>query len=198
VDENNLKVSCPLFTSDNYIKAFIVKQSQWLAKQEKKRQTRLENSYLYQDQDYIYIFGEKKKFTYIQAKAKLIINEEEVILSYPKKEERMKYFYRKIIPLLAEKVELYLPKYLSFLKENNYLAIPEIKYSYMKSRWGVCYGKRNLIRLNSALIHYPPQCLDQVLAHECVHFLVFNHSKQFYYYLSYLQPNYKEIKKLLH
>ena len=67
----------------------------------------------------------------------------------------------------------------------------------MKSRWGVCFPNKHSITLSTRLIHYPVECFEYVLLHEYAHFLVPNHSKEFYEVIEKYMPDYKErIKKM--
>ena len=85
-----------------------------------------------------------------------------------------------------------LKQYLPFLEDYGYHQIPELKCRIMTSRWGVCYTKKNKITISSYLIHYPLKCLEYIMVHEMVHFIVPNHSSRFYELVSANMPDYKE------
>ena len=73
----------------------------------------------------------------------------------------------------------------------------ELKFRKMKTRWGVCYTKKNSISISSYLIHYPFECLEYIIVHELTHFIVPNHSKRFYNIVSSNMPDYKKaVEKL--
>ena len=86
---------------------------------------------------------------------------------------------------------------LKILKDYNYTKTPEISFRHLKKAWGVCYPNKNKIVLNYKLIHYPVECLEAVFLHECLHFILPNHSKRFHDLLSYHMPEYKKIIGLL-
>jgi len=67
----------------------------------------------------------------------------------------------------------------------------------MKTRWGSCNSQKGYINLNLELIKEPIRCIEYVVAHELAHLIHPNHSKEFYNYLSYLLPEWKELKKRL-
>lgn len=77
------------------------------------------------------------------------------------------------------------------------IPIPNLKIRKMKSRWGVCNVKNFNITLNSELLRYDIECLDYVIVHELSHFLVQNHSSNFWKVVGKYYPNYKEIRKKL-
>lgn len=67
----------------------------------------------------------------------------------------------------------------------------------MKSKYGYCMYKNNKIVLSKRLVHYDKQIIDYVIVHEFCHFLVPNHSKEFYKEVEKILPNYKNIIKEL-
>ena len=74
---------------------------------------------------------------------------------------------------------------------------PILKIRKMKTRWGVCNTKNHNVTLNFELFRYDIECLDYVIVHELSHFLVPNHSKDFWKQVEKYFPNYKEIRKKL-
>lgn len=77
------------------------------------------------------------------------------------------------------------------------VAFPEIRVRAMTSRWGSCCPKKGILTFNTALARAPLTCLKYVAAHEFVHFLQPNHSKEFYKILDGYMPDWRERKKLL-
>lgn len=77
------------------------------------------------------------------------------------------------------------------------LPVPHLKIRKMKTRWGVCNTKNHNVTLNFELFRYDMKCLDYVIVHELSHFLVSNHSKEFWHVVEKYCPDYKEIKKML-
>ncbi|MDE5604548.1 MAG: M48 family metallopeptidase [Eubacterium sp.] len=76
-------------------------------------------------------------------------------------------------------------------------AVPSLKIKDLKSQWGNCYHKRNLITLNLRLAVYDLNVIKSVVYHEYCHFVHQNHSKDFYNLLSSVCPNWKECDKVL-
>lgn len=75
--------------------------------------------------------------------------------------------------------------------EKRGVALPEIKFRKMKSRWGSCQPTRGILTFNSALIHVPERCIEYVVAHELCHFIHPDHSPRFKAELSALMPDWK-------
>ena len=71
-----------------------------------------------------------------------------------------------------------------------------IHLSSPSSRWGSCNSRRE-VRLNWRLVHYPPQMIEYVIAHELAHLVEMNHSARFWAVVESLMPGYQEPHKLL-
>ena len=74
---------------------------------------------------------------------------------------------------------------------------PKLRIRKMTTRWGVCNRKLEIITLNANLIRERIECLDYVIVHELVHFIHFDHSKNFWLTVSKYCPKYKEFRKEL-
>ena len=70
-----------------------------------------------------------------------------------------------------------------------------LKFRKMKTRWGVCYLKKDTISLTTPLIYIPISLTEYVIIHEFCHFKYPNHSKKFYDYVKIYCPDYLERKK---
>jgi hypothetical protein len=67
----------------------------------------------------------------------------------------------------------------------------------MISRLGSCQPKKSILTFNYALINAPISCVEYVVVHEFVHFLVANHSRKFYEQISVFLPDWQERRELL-
>lgn len=76
-------------------------------------------------------------------------------------------------------------------------SVPDLRIKDLKSQWGNCYHKRNLITLNLRLAVYDINVIQSVVYHEYCHFVYQNHSKDFYNLLSGVCPNWKACDRIL-
>ena len=74
---------------------------------------------------------------------------------------------------------------------------PELVIGKMTRKWGYNRKKDNVVKLNFDLIKYSIDEIDYVIIHELCHFLEFNHSKKFWYYVKKYKPDYKYNQKVL-
>ncbi len=100
-----------------------------------------------------------------------------------------KFIKKQTIQIFREEAD----KLKSIIKTPNFT----LKIRKMKTRWGVCNYKNNIITLNYALIKYRKELLRYVIVHEMCHFYYHNHGKEFWNMVSEYYPNYKEARKEL-
>ena len=74
---------------------------------------------------------------------------------------------------------------------------PKLRIRNMKTRWGVCNRKLEVVTLNSKLIREDISKIDYVIIHELSHFVHFDHSNLFWEVVKKYCPNYKIIRKEL-
>ncbi len=73
----------------------------------------------------------------------------------------------------------------------------ELQIRKMKSRWGSCHYTKGKIVMNSRLALYPEMCSAYVFIHEYAHFIVPDHSRNFYAVVESLMPSYKICVRIL-
>lgn len=106
---------------------------------------------------------------------------------------RMQYYSEKelkeLILKLCEEVFPYF--------EKRGVTYPEIRFRKMVSQWGNCHPVKGVLTFNKNLMFAPLECIKYVVLHEFTHFIVANHSKEFYTELLRVCPDYKELKNKL-
>lgn len=182
-DENAvLVVTCPKNTLDDEIVNLITKNEKALIKMyENAVQRRQYNSEFW-------FLGKKYNVVLNPELETVQINGEYI---YAKDEKMLdKYLEDEIERVFNEEIDLCKQCF------NN---LPEFKLKTrkMKSRWGVCNRKDNIITLNTELIKKDLELLDYVIIHEMSHFYEGNHSKAFWKIVQMACPNYKERRERL-
>ena len=66
-----------------------------------------------------------------------------------------------------------------------------------RSRYGSCRPATGVITLSSRLLHFPPEAVETVLAHELAHLVAADHSAAFYAAAEELLPGYRKRARLL-
>lgn len=196
---NTILITCPKRMSEEMITRFIKSKEDWIIEHVHKIETREESSLLKID-DTIFFKGKAYRFSYFEGANKLKITDDSIIVytRHNTIEEALNLFYKEANKILLADIRRLEIKYLKVLKDYGYNLEPTYKFRIMKSKWGVCYTTRNTVVINSKLIHYPDKCLEMVLWHELLHFIIPNHSKRFHELMEYHMHDYKTVQKLLH
>lgn len=171
---------------------YIIKKNyQWLIKKikiynDKKNLLNLEDLINFKK---IYLYGEIYDINFLESKNSYMINNKEYkFLKEINREKELKKIRLDNLDLLKLRVSYW-------CKVFNRL--PSILYKDMKSKYGYCKYKDNLIVLSTRLVHLPIDVIDYIIVHEFCHFDVPNHSKSFYQAVSKYLYNYRLMIKRL-
>lgn len=193
ISGNTLFVTCPLEIDDAKVIAFIRDKEKWISKHSKA------NRPMFITPENIFLWGRSYRLKLHSGSNKVVIADDHVAISCQDADEEKarQLFYQKANKLILEAINKYEALWLPKLKDYGYFQTPEYKVKPMKSRWGVCYTRKNQIILSSYLIHFPSICLESVYWHELLHFIVPNHSKRFNEVLRYHMPDYDKAHRIL-
>lgn len=195
-----VKVSAPLFISDEEIANFIKSKKDWILKKQKSiLDNEIQGPLKYKSNEKHYLWGKKYTLQLIKNEniKDVIVDEDKSLIYLPvparstieKREKLLNEFYRTqmkmVIPQVLEKCSKIVGKTPS-----------EIKVRNMKN-WGNCRYHDKRITLNLNLAKKDPICLEYVMIHELCHLIEFNHGKKFKKLMDKFCPNWKEIKKIL-
>ena len=101
--------------------------------------------------------------------------------------------YKKTVEEIVSKRFLRLRKYVLPKAEYD----TTVKCRKMKTMWGNCRPKQNIVTLSSYLAAVPIDCIEYVMYHELVHFLYADHSRMFYHFLSIYCPYWSDARRTL-
>ena len=196
----NVKVSTPLFISDEEIVNFIRLKKDWILKKQRYiMENNIKAPLKYDNGEKHYLWGKEYTLQLIKNDTvkQVLIDEEKSILYLPiakrstieKRKKTLDEFYRNqmkiVIPQVLDKCTKIVGKTPS-----------EVKIRNMKN-WGNCRYQDKRITLNLNLAKKDIECLEYVMIHELCHLIEFNHSKKFKNLMDKYCPNWKEIKKRL-
>lgn len=194
-----LEVTCPKYVSKQQILDFINSKSSWILNANEKREIKNQTSKLVVN-DSIYYLGKKYKLNIVYGNPRVCLNNDTLTI-YSRKndiDDVLKVFYKEGSKTLLNLIKEKEGKYLRVTKDYGYYNNPEYKFRIMKSAWGINYPKKNLITINERLIHFDDKCLEAVLWHEILHFVIPNHSKRFHEVLSYHMHDYETLIKSIY
>ncbi len=202
--DGSIYVSAPKWVSESRIESFIksneVKICALIEKfnNDAKRTPMPEN---YTDGEAFCYLGEVKRLKVVQAEKNGAELRGDILYLFLKETENAdarKRLFEKWLKdesqeLLLKICRDYYPYFCPPLTE-----FPDIRFRKMRSRWGSCTPKKNLLTFNSCLACVPLECIEYVAAHEFTHFIRPDHSANFYAELSSFMPNQRERERKLH
>ncbi len=157
-----MKVSCPYFVSEEFLKDKITEVIPRLLKKTQFRKP--------SDGDSVFLFGEEKTvpgFSMLR-------------------DEKKKRYYRSLLLSYCRKKVRYYEEAMGIEEPYN-VAVRD-----MSTRYGVNSRKTHKVTFALSLVHYGPAIIDSVIVHELAHHFVFDHSKSFYDIVFRYCPFYKE------
>lgn len=194
--EGEVKISAPLFVSDDKIIEFVESKMDWiLAKKTQISEKKYLPKLKYVNGEKHYLWGEEFTLQLIANNIKTAFVKDDILYLPVSKRSKMKArqktledFYRE--ELQKEILEIY-DKCIAIVGKKP----SEIKIRKMKN-WGNC-KQNKVITLNLNLAKKPKICTQYVLIHELCHLIEFNHSKKFKMLMDKNCPKWQEIKKML-
>lgn len=193
--DGTIELTCPYHADLDDLMSFIDKFLDRLDKKvDREKISRLE----YKDQGNFYYLDYRYQINVIISKKEYVKFDEGYLNVYVKSNtsENIKKVIDRFMKKQAQRLfEERASHILNYFSEIDF--VPEIKVAKMHSRFGVCYYKKNLIKLSTMLLHYDVECIDYVIVHELCHFIQPNHSKKFYYLVEKYLPSYKNAEKKL-
>lgn len=197
--DGRVRVSAPMYLSDESIEAFVRSKLEWIRKQQARfEDLPLPPAHEYASGEVLYVFGRQYRLRveHCSKGNSLVLDGNEAILTVRRKstptqrEAFVNEWYR---AMLKEQIAIYLPKW----ERITGLYCDSWQTKNMTTRWGTCNTATRKIWLNLQLAKKPIECLEYVILHELSHLKVRNHGKDFTALMDRYMPNWREIKRVL-
>ena len=178
----NLYIYAPYLISKRELLKLVKDNEESIIKMYEKAQKMLnyEKEFYYLGDRYDIIFDEDSSCV-IFSNQSITVKDQQMLDNFLKKETKR---------IFRQRVE-------DLKKLFNYLPPFTIRIRKMKTRWGVCNRKNNIVTLNSELIKKDVTLLDYVIIHEFCHFKHPNHSALFWQEVANYYPDYKKARQRL-
>ena len=183
VKEDGIYITCNYLTPKSLIKSFIESNISSIVKMDNHVQKKKEK------EESFYYLGNKYDVVVLNTISKIEFIGDQVFV-------KNKTYLKTFLKNECERVFNDRVKVCYNLFEED-IPYPKVMIGKMRRKWGYCNKRARLIKLNSELIKYGINEIDYVIIHELCHFLEFNHSKNFWKYVTKYKPDYKEAKKVL-
>lgn len=212
VGRSFVRIRAPLRLSLSYIEQYLHQKINWIRERQRRYQEQLSeaSSYergLWQHQGWVLYLNQKIRLVLDPNLSALfeyrVVGEadRQCHLNAPKETDSL--YIR--LPIDASEHEIcqacemwlqgraqqYLSQYLKSYSRQKGIVYKRFALSKATKRWGSC-SSDGTIRLNWRLIHFSPNLLEYVVAHELAHLEEMNHSPRFWACVQKLMPNYKD------
>lgn len=185
-DNGELLVSCPYFVSIKQVESFIASKQDWISANQKQFV-----KHSYQTGDVLPFFGKTLKLTIIEAKkASVETTDTSIIVS--SKYSDSEHIKRILKKYYAECLKSFCLPRVDYWAKKTAVKTPTLQITNSKSRWGVCYPTKNLVKISLISATLEPDLLDMIVLHEVCHLTYCNHQAEFYNLMAKAMPDYKE------
>jgi len=185
-DRGELLVSCPYFVSIKKVEDFLNEKKDWISKHEKDF-----ISHTYQQGDILPLFGKNLHLNVIEYRNNKVETTDSTITVYSKKTES-DYIKRLLKKYYTEQLYEKCAPRLEFWAKQLLVRTPNLQINNSKSRWGVCYPTKNLVKISLISATLEPDLLDMIVLHETCHLLQCNHQEAFYNLMESQMPDYRQ------
>ncbi|KAB1085077.1 M48 family metallopeptidase [Neorhizobium galegae] len=194
-----VRISAPSRMSLENIRLFAIAKLGWIKNQQTKlqRQDResprefieRESHYLW-GQRYLLQIAENGDSIGVEADYRRIILHVEADASRQRRQAIIDEWYRRELKQAAKPL---IAKWETQLEER----VDRFFVQRMKTKWGSSNPRLKTIRLNLELAKKHPECLDYVIIHEIMHFLVPDHGTRFVQMMDQNMPNWRLVRQRL-
>lgn len=196
-----VRVSAPLGTSNETIKALVLSKHSWIKKHQEKFKNRkkvLEKTYVSGEGHMFFGKEYELNIIYIDKNPQEVhLRDEGYMDLYVKKETTMQQKAKLLKEWRRKELKLRIPPLIEKWERVMGVEVEEFGVKQMKTRWGTCNIRARRIWINLELAKKPPACLEYIIVHEMVHLLERNHNDRFKAHMNKFLPNWQAIKDQL-
>jgi len=190
--DSSVCVSAPKAVSVQRVDEFVIRNVEFIRKSREKLALIPEK-----EQDTVYLLGKPYRVVVRSAQRDRAYVEGDAFIVETAKAEEGQRIIEAYEDALAKRLFPEIVSRMLPLVKAYGVKMPRITVRRMTTRWGSCTMARGTIRLNTRLVRYPIECIEQVALHELCHFVHPDHSKDFYALMTRLMPDWKQRKALL-
>lgn len=191
-------VSSPEFFDLEKIEVYLTTKLGWIKREQKKiAEQEREGEKLMVTRESHYFLGKRYLLKVTEAKkASVKVHHQVIELFSPahytgeQKQKQLNNWYRQQLNTVLAKL---LTQHLRIMN----LTIDNFSVRKMKTKWGSCNDRNNILNFNIELVKKPIECIEYIVVHELVHLMERNHNKNFIILMDRYFPNWRTQKKIL-
>ena len=205
INEDGLRVTAPRWVTIAAIEEAIREKQRWITDKLSERRERtasqLQSAMRWEDGARFLFLGQMLELRIVRSDAirRIAVSFQEkprelcLMVRHESNEQQLKDSVKAWLQQEAKRVFMQrLPVYADLLQ----VTYQSVSLSNAGTRWGSCTSQGK-IRLNWRLIHFAPELIDYVIAHELSHLHEMNHSPRFWTRVESVFPDYAEARQRL-
>lgn len=194
-----VRIAAPERMKMEAVRVFAISKLGWIKKQQTKLQAQERESLReYLERESHYLWGDRYLLRIVEGERPTgaISSHRTIVLVVPqgataeKRRQILEAWYRAEMKAALEGLIAKWEKRLAVRVERAFV-------QKMKTKWGSSSPRLHYIRLNLELAKKPQACLDYVVLHEMLHFIVPNHSERFVALLDHHLPQWRAVRQAL-
>jgi predicted metal-dependent hydrolase len=194
-----VRISAPRRMNMDAIRLFAISKLPWIKQHQKKlREQEREPPRDYVDRESHYVWGRRYLLAVseqnvppaVTLKHRTLVLTVRPQTSPAKRQEIVEAWYRRELKAAAAPI-------IAQWEQRLGIRVAQLFVQRMKTKWGSANPRKRNIRLNTELAKKPPECLEYIILHEMLHFLVPNHSDAFITLLDRHAPGWRLVKQRL-
>ena len=112
-------------------------------------------------------------------------------------EDRWKNISKEDVEALRNLIDELILLHMPFFEARGVKYPSKVVIGHYRSFWGECLNKRGILKFSTRLAEKDSSLVEYVVVHELAHFLVPNHSQEFWAIVGSVIPDYKTRRKIL-
>ncbi|WP_415888380.1 M48 family metallopeptidase [Neptuniibacter sp. SY11_33] len=202
VDEKGVSVRVPVWVTDQWVRDWVAKKQDWIARQQAVMSQNLEMFCLKTEKGALFPYlGKEYVLDWCSGARWDVQFEGDTLLvvmgkrrsSVKEDSERVEAFLKK---WLKEQAEQFISERVRYWADVKGVRYNSLKYKSFKRRWGSC-SARGEITFNWRLVFADKNIIDYVVIHELSHLTHLNHSPRFWALVEKYCPDWKEKRSYL-
>lgn len=187
-----VRVSMPIWVTYGHAERFVVSKADWILKQPQVNPSLVSGMRVGKSHRLEVIACEVNRVSTSISGTQIKINHPEDL---PQLHQNVQFAARRAAQkALKKEANTLLKARVTELAYKHNLKFNDLRFKYLRSRWGSCSQKADLT-FNLGLLHLPWDLIDYVIIHELAHTKVLNHGANFWQEVTKHLPDYKQRRK---
>jgi predicted metal-dependent hydrolase len=197
--DGRVRISAPRRIDDETVRSFAVSKLKWIKRhRERLKKQKRQSSQKYVSGERHYFKGKRYVLHVIYQSPplpnKVKIRDKKYLDLYVRQGSRRDQRKRLLTEWYRVQLKEMIPDLIEKWERKIGVTVHEWGVKQMKTKWGSCNLTAKRVWMNLELAKRPPLCLEYILVHELVHFLVPHHNRRFNGFMDKFLPDWESLQ----